>query len=215
MSLCCRGRLPPARGAECPSLFWSGEGFGAPDRMKLGTSMSLFVLCKPFGVNGRSLPHGCHWEAAAPASAPAHDGFICSDAALVMCASTAAKTCSAAARAPSKGPRSSPAGLCEGAKAEPLDQGAARFYRQSRQDGDGPGFRHRRQRTAAREDRASGEVTTAARAEVTPGRICVPLLRQMAIVAFTMAALSMSPAHVADDARPADGSVLPFPPVPT
>ncbi len=39
--------------------------------------------------------------------------------------------------------------LCPGAEAEPVDQGAARLRRQSGQDSDRPGFRHRRQRPAA------------------------------------------------------------------
>jgi arylsulfatase A-like enzyme len=41
------------------------------------------------------------------------------------------------------------------------------------------------------------------------------LIRQIAFVAFAMASLAMSPARAADAARAADGSVLPFPPVPT
>ena len=60
-----------------------------------------------------------------------------------------------------QGPRSAAAGLREGAEAEPLDQGAARLRRQPGQDGDRPGFRHRRQRPAARAHGAAGEVIAA------------------------------------------------------
>ena len=49
--------------------------------------------------------------------------------------------------------RSAPAGLCQGAEAEPVDQGAAGLRGRAGQDGHRPGLRHRRRRPAAREAR--------------------------------------------------------------
>ncbi len=112
-------------------------------------------------------------------------------------------------------PRGAVAGLREGAEAEPLDQGAARFRRRTGQDGHRPGFRHRRQRAAARANRAAGEVMAATRADVLPGSICMPILRPIVFFALAMAALGLSPARAVDAPRAADGSILPFPPVPT
>ncbi len=45
--------------------------------------------------------------------------------------------------------------------------------------------------------------------------VSVPILQRVLVFAFAMAWLAISPARAADAARAADGSVLPFPPVPT
>ena len=49
-------REPTFRRTRRPVLFWTGNGFGAPDRMKLGTPMSL--LFRPFRDGALVLPIG-------------------------------------------------------------------------------------------------------------------------------------------------------------